>query len=80
MIKCNKWMSPISIFLTLLPGVPGSESMAEGEVGCSDILGSVRKDIQVGVQCRGNFINIQNARASKKLLPCFGKLYCYVSQ
>ena len=54
----NKWMSLTSIFLTLLPGVPGSESMAEGEVGCSDILGSVRKDIRVGVQCRGNFMNI----------------------
>ena len=54
----NKWMNPMSISLTLLPGVPGSESMAEGEVGCSDILGSVRKDIQVGVQCRGNFMII----------------------
>ena len=54
----NKWMSLMSISLTLLPGVPGSESMAEGEVGCSDILGSVRKDIQVGVQCWGKFMNI----------------------
>ena len=24
--------------ITLLPGVPGSESMAEGDVGCSDMM------------------------------------------
>ena len=26
------------VMITLLPGVPGSESMAEGEVGCSDMM------------------------------------------
>ena len=26
------------VVITLLPGVPGSESMAEGEVGCSDMI------------------------------------------
>ena len=28
----------LAFLLTLEPGVPGSESMAEGEVGCSDMV------------------------------------------